>query len=95
MEERKALAFVAIVFALVFGFFLFREKIAEATKPLPPSQTLEVCESEGAVYKGFTNGCMDSCEFARDPNVACAAVLTSGCDCGPGKCWDGFECVAN
>ncbi len=95
MNERNAVLAVAIVLVMVLGLVIFWPKIEEATRPKPISQTLENCEANGATYKGFTNGCMDSCELARNPDIACTAVLTSGCDCGPEKCWNGFECETN
>ncbi|MFH0818098.1 MAG: hypothetical protein V1909_05720 [Candidatus Micrarchaeota archaeon] len=95
MEERNALIAVAIIFALILGLFMFKDNITEATTPKPMSQTPEYCESKGATYISFTNFCRDSCEKARDSSLACGEALAMGCDCGPDKCWNGFECEPN
>ncbi|MFH1470550.1 MAG: hypothetical protein ABIF01_02275 [Candidatus Micrarchaeota archaeon] len=95
MNERNAVLVVAIAIVLVLASILFLPKFQEATKPVPQTQTPEYCESKGAAYKGFTNGCMDSCILARNPDVVCTQSLTSGCDCGKEKCWNGFECEPN
>jgi hypothetical protein len=95
MEERSAIIAIVLVFIIVIAGIFFWQNAIDMTKPRSfPSQTPEYCESKGATYKGFTNGCMDSCEYARNPG-ACTTVLTSGCDCGPEKCWNGFECENN
>ncbi|MCK4553058.1 hypothetical protein KAT80_02550, partial [Candidatus Pacearchaeota archaeon] len=58
----------------------------------------EKCENVGGIWKLFGDGCVDSCELARqDPNnpIACTEAETMGCDCGSDKCWDGETCVLN
>ena len=95
MDERDAVLTVAMVLVLILGLVIFWPKIQEATGPNPISQTLENCEKNGAAYRSFTDSCMDSCRKQRNPELACAAVLTTGCDCGQGKCWNGFECEPN
>jgi hypothetical protein len=57
------------------------------------NQNRHRCEEEGAEYKEFSNGCMDGCEYNRNPeSILCTAMTQQGCDCGPGMCWDGDEC---
>ncbi|MEA2056703.1 MAG: hypothetical protein U9O78_03280 [Patescibacteria group bacterium] len=55
----------------------------------------DICQRSGGEWKEFPNACADSCEFAANPNLMCATVMTNSCDCGPDKCWDGEECVTN
>ncbi|MGM5487621.1 MAG: hypothetical protein ACQESG_01600 [Nanobdellota archaeon] len=57
-----------------------------------PSTPEEICQAEGGDWREFPNGCVDTCESQRE-NVACAQVMTEGCDCGPGMCWNGATCV--
>ena len=49
---------------------------------------VEACEVAGGEWTEFPNACVDNC-YAPD---ICAQVLTDGCDCGPGMCWNGLEC---
>jgi len=54
------------------------------------------CNASGGTMRGFGDGCADSCELARsNGNMACTDVLTTGCDCGPDKCWNGESCELN
>jgi len=54
----------------------------------------QVCENQGGEWKQFNNGCMDSCEYRRNPtNVMCTQALTFGCECGPDRCWNAGEKV--
>lgn len=55
------------------------------------SRALE-CLAEGGTWREFPDACVDSCSAARD-GLACAQVLTMGCDCGEGMCWNGESCV--
>jgi len=58
----------------------------------------KICENAGGEWKLFNNGCVDSCELARqDPNdpIICTQAQTYGCDCGPDKCWNGASCENN
>lgn len=51
------------------------------------------CESAGAEYKGFSNGCMDDCKYKRNPKEAiCEMNAPSGCYCGDDQCWNGSGC---
>lgn len=53
------------------------------------------CSSAGGEWREFTNGCVDSCELAANPLLACTMAMTMGCDCGADKCWNGTACVSN
>ena len=56
------------------------------------------CQTSGGTWKQFTNGCVDSCELARqDSNnpIMCTQATTMGCDCGEDECWNGEECEIN
>ncbi len=63
-----------------------------------PPQTKELCESGGAEYAGFNTGCHDECVYERwslEEPFICTQALSSGCDCGQDKCWNGIECESN
>src|SRR3989344_5452660 len=53
------------------------------------------CESFGGTWQTFSNGCADTCAFAKNPNLLCTQVFTESCNCGPDKCWDGKKCRVN
>ncbi len=95
-EERQAVIAIAAVLAITLFAAVFFQQIKDlAFHKTPPEQTAEYCESQGAAYLSFTNSCRDSCDYARKKVASCSTVLTTGCDCGPDKCWDGFECTPN
>lgn len=49
------------------------------------------CYMKGGVWTGFSNTCVDSCTMRID----CGEVITSGCDCGEDRCWNGVSCEEN
>lgn len=55
------------------------------------------CYNSGGTWASFSNGCVDSCEKARNPSILCTQAFTDGCDCGPDKCWnfDTKQCELN
>jgi hypothetical protein len=54
------------------------------------------CQRVDGEWTTFSNGCVDSCEIAKDKNnTACTMALTDGCECGTSKCWDGKTCIPN
>ena len=62
----------------------------------PELDERENCEALGGTWKEFPNGCVDSCEKARNPSgVFCTQAFTFGCDCGIDKCWNGEICENN
>jgi len=96
MEEQRAILVIATVIVLILAGIIFFQQLQDLAKPKKiPEQTQEYCESHGAAYKGFSNGCRDSCESQRNSSAVCTAVLTTGCDCGSEKCWNNFECEKN
>tara|TARA_Y100000034_G_scaffold56632_1_gene69287 strand:- start:262 stop:534 length:273 start_codon:yes stop_codon:yes gene_type:complete len=69
-------------------------------------QTQELCENSGAEWTSFNSGCHDECFLERfDPKKAkkegkipiyvCTLALSTGCECGPDKCWNGTGCELN
>ncbi len=50
-----------------------------------------MCEAAGGTWRQMPTACADSCESQRD-RMVCAQVLTYGCDCGEGMCWNGESC---
>ena len=55
----------------------------------------ETCTTAGGTWKEFSNGCRDSCRYARNSDILCTQAFTMGCDCGENECWDGEECENN
>ncbi len=55
----------------------------------------ERCTTTGGTWKEFSNGCRDSCRYARSPDILCTQAFTMGCDCGEDECWNGEECEDN
>lgn len=53
------------------------------------------CKDSGGKWVGFSNNCVDSCDYIRGNVQTCGQILTQGCDCGPNKCWNGKSCEAN
>ena len=56
------------------------------------------CQDSEGTWKQFNNGCVDSCELARqdsDNPIICTQATTMGCDCGEDECWNGEECEKN
>ncbi len=54
------------------------------------------CAYVGGLWKKFPDGCADSCIVARMPDeIGCTQAITSSCDCGPTKCWNGESCEDN
>lgn len=94
-EEKRAVTAILVFLIAVLIVIMFASKFGELAKPRTfPEQTQEYCESKKARYIGFTNGCRDDCTAQRQA-VSCTQALTTGCDCGPSECWNGFECEPN
>lgn len=49
-----------------------------------------ICVQSDGDWWEMTNGCVDHC---GTQGAVCPAVLTEGCSCGEGSCWDGLQCV--
>ena len=95
---------------LLIAFFLLQGAPLQPTRPAefyqqePVSSPVSwessektVCFKSGGRWVEFPDACVDSCTKARNSQVVCAQVLTVGCDCGVGKCWDEntFTCQPN
>lgn len=79
------IALAIVVLIIVFG-------LMNGTKTAPSEQTEEeICEAAGGTWRQMPNACVDSCEAHRE-RLLCAQVLTYGCDCGEGMCWNGKTC---
>ena len=94
MEKRGAMpiwVFILVfLIVIVFAYFMLK----------PKSNILEDSEQECLRVNGkwieFSNGCVDSCDYRRNPkDISCIQVLTSGCECGKDKCWNGETCENN
>jgi len=49
------------------------------------------CDTTGGVWVDAGN-CEDTCSAMVDAQ-GCVTLTSSGCDCGPGRCWDGQRCI--
>lgn len=89
---KKTLIFIVLALFLVsFGFV-----IADDNESIIPDEVK--CQTSEGTWKQFTNGCVDSCELARqdaDNPIICTQATTMGCDCGENECWNGEACEAN
>jgi hypothetical protein len=56
---------------------------------------VQQCRQAGGEWTQFPNGCVDSCAYAANPQMMCATVLTTSCECGPDHCWNGNTCLPN
>jgi hypothetical protein len=57
--------------------------------PSPSSNDVQVCINGGGTWReDFSNTCVDTCEYARNPDMLCGQAITAGCDCGSNKCWN-------
>ncbi len=63
----------------------------ETPTPQEPQLPQEKCEMAGGEWIQMPTACVDSCEAQREGRM-CAQVLTEGCDCGEGMCWNGESC---
>ncbi len=50
------------------------------------------CAAGGGDWVMMNDGCGDMCIDPTNPPL-CTLALQVGCDCGPGSCWDGEECI--
>lgn len=71
---------------------VFEQDIESAQKDVAPADEPVRCANAGGTWRQFPNACTDSCASQEDGTVVCAQVLTYGCDCGPGQCWNGAAC---
>ena len=63
--------------------------------PAPRIERVEddiaACRRSGGVFVEFGDTCVDSCE--RLTYGVCGQAMSHGCDCGTGRCFNGWECV--
>ena len=77
---------VLLVSAILLTVFVINNSEGKLGNPAE-----EKCSEGGGVWREFSNGCVDSCELERNPEIiSCTQALTFGCDCGFDECWD-FE----
>lgn len=83
----------AIILALACSLMLAGcSQTGEDTGRTPEEMSeQELCDAAGGVWKEMPNACVDSCRSQRE-GLMCAQVLTYGCDCGEGMCWNGESC---
>ncbi|MFH0780204.1 MAG: hypothetical protein V1928_05140 [Parcubacteria group bacterium] len=91
------LLIVAIIALIAFFYFYFF-----STDSIDGNWVQKtVCGASGGHWKGFLSGCKDYCYSERAQSagkistISCSMGSTSGCDCGPDKCWNGFACEKN
>lgn len=97
---RNMLIVMVGVFSVVLvGCTSVQEQDGESSTPTPVSVSQQqrnqqqLCQEAGGTWREFPNACVDSCGSARNSEaIACAQVLTDGCDCGEDKCWNGRGC---
>jgi hypothetical protein len=79
------------IFCLIFIFFA-TEALAQSFRETSFDER-PMCERQNGVWRSFGDGCADSCEAKLDSFMVCTQAITSGCDCGGSKCWNGNGCV--
>lgn len=57
-------------------------------------ERLNCIKSDGQ-WKGFSNSCVDSCDYERGISEMCSPKGTLSCDCGLDMCWNGVKCESN
>ena len=78
-----------IILATIVLVIVFFAAIAVIRKDdLPPV----ACFVGGGFWKKLPDSCGDDCLLNKEQ--ACMAVISFGCDCGVGKCWDGQKCIS-
>ena len=83
----RKIIFAFLVFGLMVVGFGCTVDVPENTTPSEE----ELCSQGGGTWKQMPDACVDSCESQRD-DMVCAQVITEGCDCGEGMCWNGQQC---
>ncbi|MFO7872429.1 MAG: hypothetical protein R6U26_02170 [Candidatus Undinarchaeales archaeon] len=80
---------IAIVFIVIF--FVGVETAKNMNNAPTEKTEQELCNEAGGTWEEMPNACVDSCESARE-DMMCAQVITKGCNCGEGMCWNGETC---
>jgi hypothetical protein len=88
-------ALLSLPLALTF-LLPVQEPTAYPVEPQPSASPAAVgadawrCRFGGGEWQELPDSCVDLCEAQTQ---VCAQVITLGCDCGDGQCWDGEKCV--
>jgi len=101
-KQLKTVGVIALFLSLPLAaiFFLPRQQPTAypvepelVVSPSPEAVGADVwrCRFGGGEWQEFANSCIDLCQ--TETTVACAQVVTEGCACGEGQCWDGEKCV--
>ena len=94
MEKKGAVPIWIFVFVflivILFGYWMLK------LNPEILEDSEQECLRVGGEWIEFNNGCVDSCDYRRNPvDISCIQVLTYGCECGKDKCWNGETCEDN
>lgn len=65
-----------------------KTKVQDILNQAQDSTKKTLCEQNGGSWQQFSNGCVDNCSNKIAQFSMCTTVLTFGCKCGEGKCWD-------
>lgn len=82
-----------IIMILAFMLVISGCAQVDESQPAMPGGEIsaqEFCETAGGVWKQMPDACADRC---GTEDMMCAQVLTYGCYCGEGMCWDGTKCM--
>ena len=81
MKHYIKIMLILVVFGFIFMSGCSKEKLN--------------CTNSGGKWTGFSNSCVDSCDYVRGYVQICGQILTQGCDCGSDMCWNGNSCEKN
>ena len=99
MEKKGAIPIwifvLVLLIAIMFAYFMLKSEIKDSKENILEDSE-EECLRVNGKWIEFNNGCIDSCEYIRNPEeISCIQVLTYGCECGKDKCWNGETCEDN
>jgi len=98
-KQLKVVGAIAAVLSLPLAVTMFMPSqqptaypVAPEVSPSPQAVGAEGwrCRFGGGEWREFSNSCADQC---GTQDQLCAQVVTEGCECGDGQCWDGEKCV--
>lgn len=85
-QHLKVLGFLAVWFAVPFFLLIVWFSSPQLLPEVYEATPQDSCTAAGGTWNdSFPSGCGDNC---GTKDQMCTAVLTPGCNCGPGKCWD-------
>ena len=83
---------LAIKFFLIFNLFFYSHlPLLFASSDLGKEQ--KMCLTEGGSWQEFNNACANFCGRSKKDFAVCSQVITMGCFCGKGSCWNGNKCI--